>query len=235
MRRERVRFTSVHCRKKLPLIFSLNYRFSLSPSLPCNFLLFLQCFQRPWKIRILQKFSLCEEEETRGINSGLTRVDGNPEESHWRCSHPTYLACVCVWRAHTESREPAEETEDLSRRQFGLTDLILLSLLLVSSLPRSSPLSLRQFSSFSFSPASILSSGENSREANALLHSNCRLIFILTSYFARDFKYFRFENLRTRFSSNGARQNLVNSKCTRVSRMFTRLRADVANSRNVCH
>lgn len=234
MRRERVRFTSVHCRKKLPSIFPPNYRFSLSPS-PCNFLLFLQCFQRPWKIRILQKFSLCEEEETRGINSGLTRVDGNPEESHWRCSHPTYLACVCVWRAHTESREPAEETEDLSRRQFGLTDLILLSLLLVSSLPRSSPLSLRQFSSFSFSPASILSSGENSREANALLHSNCRLIFILTSYFARDFKYFRFENLRTRFSSNGARQNLVNSKCTRVSRMFTRLRADVANSRNVCH
>lgn len=145
-----------------------------------------------------------------------------------------FSVCVCVARAH-ESREPAEETEDLSRRQFGLTDLILLSLLLVSSLPRSSPLSLRQFSSFSFSPASILSSGENSREANALLHSNCRLIFILTSYFARDFKYFRFENLRTRSPSNGARQNLVNSKCTRVSRMFTRLRADVANSRNVCH
>lgn len=100
MRRERVRFTSVHCRKKLPSIFPPNYRFSLSPS-PCNFLLFLQCFQRPWKIRILQKFSLCEEEETRGINSGLTRVDGNPEESHWRCSHPTYLACVCVCGART--------------------------------------------------------------------------------------------------------------------------------------
>lgn len=128
-----------------------------------------------------------------------------------------FSVCVCVARAH-ESREPAEETEDLSRRQFGLTDLILLSLLLVSSLPRSSPLSLRQFSSFSFSPASILSSGENSREANALLHSNCRLIFILTSYFA--FK-FRFENLRTRFSSNGARQNLVNSSaraCRECSR-----------------
>lgn len=50
------------------------------------------------------------------------RVDGNPEEeSHRRCVRAR------VNDSETESREPAEETEDLSRRQFGLTDLILLS------------------------------------------------------------------------------------------------------------
>lgn len=53
--------------------------------------------------------------------------------------------CVCVVRAdsETESREPAEETEDLSRRQFGLTDLILLSRGRCDATPSLSALSLR--------------------------------------------------------------------------------------------
>lgn len=68
-------------------------------------------------------------------------MDGNPEEeSHRRCVRAR------VNDSETESREPAEETEDLSRRQFGLTDLILLSRTLLLRLRRSLGPSPRAFS-----------------------------------------------------------------------------------------